>query len=415
MMYQRVLKNKNIMCYLAGAGISQLGNVLAGLAFLFISYGLTESAALTSIIAISQAMPYLLFGLIGGAVADRVHKKRMLVWIDLLRIPPIFSLVIFHQMGTLAFWHLLTAAFMVQSLGCLYNPAYRAVLPLITPLDQQTAVNSLLDTVTRGIQVLTPVFAIAMVNSGNTIHLYTIDALTYLVSAMLILNMHWQEAIGEQDINKVHTQGIFRSIGLFVRWAKREETIKILFVATFWMVFFNTWVWQVGLLLLLIDRYPGNGQELYSLILGWYGAGVILANIAIPYFWKTLTLPLYLGGSLVWGIGLVVLGCASNLPFYFAGVFLAAAGLPLSSLARVYLIQTLVPANMLGRAFSFNAVLLYGSNVLSLAVFGAFVSVVGIQQLFIICGSLMVMAALFYLVRGILTEHARRKAVKALE
>lgn len=60
MMYQRVLKNKNIMRYLAGAGISQLGNVLAGLAFLFISYDLTESAALTTIIAISQAMPYLL-------------------------------------------------------------------------------------------------------------------------------------------------------------------------------------------------------------------------------------------------------------------------------------------------------------------------------------------------------------------
>ncbi len=414
-MYRRVLKNKNIMCYLAGAGISQLGNVLAGLAFLFISYELTESAALTTIIAISQAMPYLLFGLIGGAVADRGHKKRMLVWIDLLRIPLFFSLVIFHQVGMLAFWHLLTVAFVVQSLGCLYNPAYRALLPLITPLDQQTAVNSLLDTVTRGIQVLTPVFAIGLMSSGNIIHFYTIDALTYLASAMLILNIYWLEPIGEKDINKVQTQGIFRSIGVFVQWAKREETIKNLFVATFWMVFFNTWVWQVGLLLLLIDSYPGSGQQLYSLILGWYGVGVILTNIAIPYFWKTLTLPLYLGGSIVWGVGLVVLGCASNLPFYFAGVFIAAAGLPLSSLARVNLIQTLVPANMMGRAFSFNAVLLYGSNVLSLAVFGALAHTVGIQQLFIICGSLMVMAALFYLVRGVLTEHTRRKAVEPLE
>ena len=53
---------------------SQLGDVLAGLAFLFISYELTESATLTTVIAISQATPYLLFGLIGDAV-DRVNKK----------------------------------------------------------------------------------------------------------------------------------------------------------------------------------------------------------------------------------------------------------------------------------------------------------------------------------------------------
>jgi len=116
-MYRHVLKNKNILYYLAGAGISQLGNVLAGLAFLFISYELTESAALTTMVAASQAMPYLLFGLIGGAFADRVNKKRMLVAIDLLRIPLILSLVVFYQFNILAFWHLLAVAFMIQTWG----------------------------------------------------------------------------------------------------------------------------------------------------------------------------------------------------------------------------------------------------------------------------------------------------------
>lgn len=414
-MYRHVLKNENILYYLAGAGISQLGNVMAGLAFLFISYELTESTALTTMVAVSQAMPYLLFGLIGGAFADRAHKKRMLVAIDLLRIPLILLLVAFFQLDMLAFWHLLVVAFMVQSLGCFYNPAYRAVLPLITPVELQTTVNSLLDTVTRGVQVVTPLFAIGLLNAGHAIHFYTVDAVTYLVSAILILKVYWEEPIDQENLKESKRDGLFHSIEVFFWWAKREWTVTHLFFATFWMVFFNTWVWQVGLLLLLIDRFPGSGQEVYSLLLGWYGFGVILTNFAIPFFWKTLTFSLYLWGSIVWGLGLVVLGFASYLPFYFAGVFIAAAGLPLSSLARVYLIQTLVPANMLGRAFSFNAVLLYGSNVLSLAIFGALASVIGIQKLFIWCGSLMVITALFYLIRALLTENARRKAVKALE
>ena len=85
-LYRNALKSRSVLYYLAGAGISQLGNVLSGLAFLFLAYELTHSVVLTTIIAISQAVPYLLFGLIGGAIADRVNKKRLLLWIDVIRV-----------------------------------------------------------------------------------------------------------------------------------------------------------------------------------------------------------------------------------------------------------------------------------------------------------------------------------------
>ena len=413
-MYRNALKNKSVVYYLAGAGISQLGNVLAGLAFLFISYELTQSAGLTTVIAISQAVPYLLFGLIGGAVADCVHKKRLLIWIDLIRVPIILSLVIFYQMEILAFWHLLIVSFVIQSLGCFYNPAYRAVLPLVTPADDRTTVNSLLDTVTRGVQVLTPVFSISLLSAGQTIHFYSIDALTYVLSAFFILKIHWIEPFNEEDAVE-ENEGIFRSIAVFFRWTTTEKRIKNLFMATFLMVFFNTWVWQVGLLLLLLQHYPNQGEAFYSLLLGWYGAGVILVNVIIPFIWKKLTFTLYLSGSIIWGVGLFALGLATSLPLYFLGVLIAAVGLPLTSLARVYLIQTLVPSQKLGRAFSFNAVILYGSNVISLALFGTLAAFIEINTLFVFCGSMMVVCSIFYLIRMAFTEKARRKAIEAFK
>lgn len=201
----------------------------------------------------------------------------------------------------------------------------------------------------------------------------------------------------------------------FFVWVKDEGTVKNLFMVTFLMVFFNTWVWQVGLLLLLLQHYPSQGEEFYSLLLGWYGIGVILINVLIPFFWKKLTFSLYLAGSLVWGMGILVLGFATHLPLHFLGVLVAAAGLPISSLSRVYLIQTLVPAQKLGRAFSFNAVLLYGSNVISLMLFGALASFIEISAIFLFCGSMMVLCAVFYLIRITLTEKARRKSVEAFK
>ncbi|KGR85448.1 MFS transporter [Lysinibacillus odysseyi] len=414
-MYRNAMKNRGVLIYLAGAGISQLGNVLAGLAFLFLSYEMTQSTSLTTIIAIVQAVPYLLFGLIGGAIADHFNKKRLLLWLDCLRVPIILSLVVLYELNSLAFWHLLLVSVVIQSLGCFYNPAYRSILPLITPSDQRTTVNSLLDIVTRGVQVLAPIFSVSLLHSGQTIHFYSIDALTYLLSAFFILRLHWVEPIQSAEASKETKEGVFRSIHTFLKWTKEEKTIKALFKVTFLIVFFNTWVWQVGLLILLLGKYPEHGEAFYSLLLSWYGIGVILINLTIPFIWKRMTLSIYLAGSLIWGIGIVVLGFAAHLPFYFLGVFIAAIGLPVSGLARVYLIQTLVPANKLGRAFSFNAVILYGSNVISLLLFGSLVLVVDIHFIFIFCGSMMIGSSMFYLIRIRFSEKAGCKSVKSLK
>ncbi|MGM1050194.1 MAG: MFS transporter [Bacillota bacterium] len=413
-MYRSVLKNRMTLYYLAGAGISQLGNVISGLAFLFLSYELTQSSILTTVIAITQATPYLLFGLAGGVIADSVNKKRLLLWIDIIRVPIILSLVFIYQMNLLGFWHLIVVSFIIQSLGCFYNPAYRAVLPLITSIEDRTATNSLFDIVTRGVQMLGPIFSIGLLNSGQIIHFFTIDALTYLISAFFILKLHWKENNDATDNLLNKTDSIFSSIKDFLNWVKGEYTIRTLLFVTFLIVFFNTWVWQVGLLLQLIET-KNNGEQLYSLLMGWYGAGVITVNIVIPFLWKKLTLTIYLIGSIVWGVGILVLGFATHSSTYFIGILIAAIGLPISGLARVYLIQTLIPINKLGRAFSFNAVLLYGSNVLSLSLFGALSPLVEIRYIFVFCGSMMVIGSFVYLFRVFPSKKTGRDSVETFK
>lgn len=65
---------------------------------MFLAYEMTASSVYTTIVAISQVAPYLLFGLIGGVVGDWVDKKKLLICIDLIRIPVILLLVFTHQL-----------------------------------------------------------------------------------------------------------------------------------------------------------------------------------------------------------------------------------------------------------------------------------------------------------------------------
>ncbi|WP_371410164.1 MFS transporter [Bacillus pseudomycoides] len=162
---------------------------------------------------------------------------------------------------------------------------------------------------------------------------------------------------------------VILSLREFWIWMKSNKQITFLFLLTFTMVFMNTWVWKVGLLVSL-GEFTKDSKEVYSVIQGFFGCIVIITNMIIPFIWKELDLAIYTIASIIWGIGIFLLGFTFNIPFYFVGVFIVGIGLPLAGLTRVYILQKLVPKDMLGRGFSFNAVLLYLADTASLLIFG---------------------------------------------
>lgn len=85
-----------------------------------------------------------------------------------------------------------------------------------------------------------------------------------------------------------------------------------------------------------------------------------------------MTLRHYFIGSIIWATGITYYGLLYDIPHFFIGAAIVGIGMPLASLTRVYIVQSLVPEDKMGRAFSLNAVLLYFSNTISLALYGIF-------------------------------------------
>jgi MFS transporter, DHA3 family, macrolide efflux protein len=403
--FKTVWKNKNIRNYLLGGGISRLGDVLSGMAFLFLAYDLTGSKVHTTGMAIAETFPYLLFGLIGGVIADWLPKKKLLIVLDIIRIPLLFSIVCLYYFDLLSYFYLLVVSFLIQTIGCFFNPTHRTVLPLITKEEERTEANSLHDTLSRGVTVLSPFLSVWILNSYGAIHFFTFDALSYAVSAYYISRVNIKEK--QQVVNKSWKK-VFRSIGEFASWAKTHATIRQLFLFTFMTVFFNTWVWEVGLLLALTE-VSSKSEQLYSIIQGIFGGVVILTNIILPIFFKKMTLPLYLVGAVIWGIGITYYGLLYSIEHFFIGCAIVGIGLPIAGLSRIYLIQSLVPEEKMGRAFSTNSVLLYLSNTVSLVIYGSLVSIISIQQLMIVSGSLIVITSVIGLAVAMNKTKFRRR------
>lgn len=390
-----VLKhNENIPYYLLAGGISKLGDILSGLAFLFLAYDLTGSELHTTGMAIVETLPYLLFGLIGGVLADWLPKKKLLIYLGFMRIPFVFSIVCMHYFDLLTYGYLLMASFLIQCIGCFFNPAHRSVLPAITKEGERMAANSLNDTFVRGVTVLSPIVSVWLLTSVGVVHFFSIATLTYAISIFFISKIHIREYNVQSNKS---VKGVFRAIIEFIIWIRAQLTIKHLFMFTFMTVFFNTWAWEVGLLLALSEM-SSSSEKIYSILQGIFGGIVIITNIIIPFLFKKLTLQHYMIGAFIWGIGITYYGLLYDVKHFFIGCAIVGIGLPIAGLARVYLLQSLVPKDKMGRAFSFNATLLYLSNTISLALYGVLVLYISIQHLMLYSGIMIIIVSLIGLI-----------------
>ena len=151
-------------------------------------YSLSRSPLLTSLVAALEALPYLMFGLPAGALADRFNRKRVMV----ARRPGqrasySASIPIAYWFGALTVPHLLVAAFVVPALFVFFDAADFGALPTLVGRDriavgQQRAVVQRARWSRRSCRSL----AAALFAVISPASLIAVDALSYVASAVLI-------------------------------------------------------------------------------------------------------------------------------------------------------------------------------------------------------------------------------------
>src|SRR3954469_14753214 len=113
-----------------GQTISRLGSVVPRtavplVALLVLGAGPFEMAMLV----VSGSVAVLLFGFVAGAWVDRVRRRPVLIWADVLRSVLLFSIPLAYLAGVLRFEQLYLVVFLEGCLGVLFDSAYPAYVP----------------------------------------------------------------------------------------------------------------------------------------------------------------------------------------------------------------------------------------------------------------------------------------------
>src|SRR5690242_5592255 len=127
------LRSRNYALYFAGHFTSQAGNWVEQTAVAWILYQLTDSPVLLGLSGLARAVPTLALALVGGAIADRLPRRRLLYFTESSMLVTSATIGLLAWANRLEFWHLYVLSFMNGALSAFSVPARQALFAGLVP------------------------------------------------------------------------------------------------------------------------------------------------------------------------------------------------------------------------------------------------------------------------------------------
>ena len=376
-----------LVASLVGAGIW-----MVALVWQIVAIG--GGAAELSVVAGATAVGMLLTTLLGGALADRIPQRRILLVVEVVRAASVGVVALLSLSGGLAVWQLTAVAFVGGVMAGLYYPAYSALLPSVLPEDELMAANGF-EGMARPVlmQAGGPALASGLIAISSPGAALAITALTGVVAAACLLKVPEVPLRGERVEPEADGGGT------------RHPAVALLIdvrdgfgymVRTPWLLGTLTFASLLILLIMgpfevlvpfVIKDVAGGGPEEHALILAAFGIGgavgsAIIASLRMPRRYLTVM-------NLLWGLGclpLAVFGLTDQIWVIVVAAFLVGAAFNGGVVIWGTLLQRRVPPEMLGRVSSLDFFVSLAFMPVSMAFAGPAGESLGLPVVFLIAG-----------------------------
>lgn len=166
--------------------VAMVGSQAAEVALLVQAKQLTGSPLIVGLLGVAELVPLVVFGLYGGALADRFDRRALMRWCEPGLAGCAGLLLLNALLPHPAVWPLFVVSALMMAFASLQRPALEAVTPRLVPLDQITAASALLSGA-QNISVLlgSSLGGVLAVTPGPWL-VYALDAAAFAVSFMLL-------------------------------------------------------------------------------------------------------------------------------------------------------------------------------------------------------------------------------------
>ncbi len=376
---------------------SGVGTWLAFVALTIDVWDRTHSGKWVSALLIADFLPAIVLGLTMGPLVDRLSRRRVMVSADLVRFL-VFCALPFAQSPA----QIVALAAVAGFATGFFRPAVYAGLPNLVDDSELPRAQSLLQAADAMTTVLGPLAGGVLVAATNPDWAYGINAVTFLVSAVLILRIPAHLL----QVAQAGTEGHWRDVAEGLKLIRSSRALLTVLI-----------VWNVSMLGNAGVNVAEVALAKVSFDAGDFGFGLMLASAGLGVVFGSLK-----AGSLVdrrelarvyvTGLGMMAIGIgaaavAPNVWVAAVCVILSGAGNGIALVCNALLVQRGAPDRLRGRVFTVLMSSNYAVLGLGMAIAGPLTDEFGARWVWAASACLTAVAALvgYTLARGIPDTH----------
>ena len=356
-------------------------------------FDLTKSSFFLGLDDFLGQLPILLFTVLGGVIADRHDRRRLLIGSQYVQMTTAFVLAALVWTGTVRIEHILLLSCFTGFAQAFGGPAYQSLMPTLVPkghLPNAIALNSIQFNLSR---IFGSLLAGATLAAFGAAICFALNGVSFLLVIAAIL------ALSVRHIPPAERKPILQEMRSGFSYVKREPALIGLTV----VAFLTTYLGLPVLTFLPVFAQDVFGGEigLYSTMMAFSGAGSVVGALIVAWLGRFRHMGLtLLIVQLIYGV--LVAGFAMSRTLWLSELLLFCAALAamIVTAMTTSLVQLIVPDQLRGRVVSIYMVAFRGGMPLGSLASGYSATFVGVPLVLAVNGILISVVAVYFLSRG---------------
>jgi predicted MFS family arabinose efflux permease len=328
-----------------GACTSSIGTWMQIVAQGWLIYRLSHSAFLLALDQFLAGIPIFLFSLIGGVVADRTERRKILLMSQYVQMASAGILTVLVALGTVQVWEILCLSFVSGLAQAFGGPAYQALIPTLVDRDDMPnaiALNSI--QFNLAVTVGPALAGITLARLGEK-WCFGLNAVSFLAPIISL------SIISARFLPEKSNESMFNSLNQGIQFIRRQGSMEALIVLAFFMTALSMPM-RTYIPVFVKDIFH-RGPETYGNLLSLMGVGSICGSLTVAGLGNISNKGRFALSMLVClGAGISGFSLSKLLPVSYAMLILVGASMMAVFATVTSLVQLIVTNEMRGRVMS---------------------------------------------------------------
>ena len=341
------LRHRNFRLLFWGTSLSHVGDFIQAMAQSWLVWTMTQSPFLLGVIGFCQALPRLLLGAVGGAIIDRLDRRRLLVSTQVLAMAQAFCFWALVYFELIQFWHVTILVLFLGMVNTLNQTARHSLINNLVPREDLMNAIALNSSLANLAKIIGPSLGGVLISMIGVAGCLFVNALSFLAIIATLLVMEFPAIKGRSN----EEVPFWQEVGEGYRFLTQERRLRAIILLTYGVALVGTP--YARFLPVIATDVLHAGATTFGLLLAAPGIGAVISGLGIASYGRVRRRTHFVAMSVyAFSCALIMFSFSRSLPLSMLSLVLVGASNIAFRAVANSLVQMETPPELLGRMLS---------------------------------------------------------------